>query len=376
MPTSGCMRRPRPNGSFPVAKRFCPPASLSSREKDPDGQRLLLLGRLPQRESKRAVPVRYIAPLDAPPVLHRTCAYWVVGQNRTLVPLGYPPPLQHPRFGSLSVQASAKNKNHRCHFILFALFPIATARPLCLSHPRHSLTLSSDPVQPSRQAPRQTPASCPVFSPVLALSATGAFPIPSPQHRPAQHRRPRRSCPPSPPPSDASRDDAAPSSLDPHARPRALPPPPWIESSRGRLRAPRPALLLSITCGPSPASRAARASPTTNCRASSARAPLGASLFPSLQRALGLAYASSTASEVHRARSKKTGALVALKKIIMHHEKDGVSLTPTQKQQSSNHPKERQFLTASPVSHHRSARNQAAQAAVAQKHSAPREHGR
>lgn len=29
-------------------------------------------------------------------------------------------------------------------------------------------------------------------------------------------------------------------------------------------------------------------------------------------------------SEVHRARSRKTGALVALKKIIMHHEKDGV----------------------------------------------------
>ncbi len=29
-------------------------------------------------------------------------------------------------------------------------------------------------------------------------------------------------------------------------------------------------------------------------------------------------------SEVHRARSRKTGALVALKKIIMHNEKDGV----------------------------------------------------
>lgn len=29
-------------------------------------------------------------------------------------------------------------------------------------------------------------------------------------------------------------------------------------------------------------------------------------------------------SEVHKARSKHTGALVALKKIIMHHEKDGV----------------------------------------------------
>jgi serine/threonine-protein kinase BUR1 len=29
-------------------------------------------------------------------------------------------------------------------------------------------------------------------------------------------------------------------------------------------------------------------------------------------------------SEVHRARSKKNNAAVALKKIIMHHEKDGV----------------------------------------------------
>jgi serine/threonine-protein kinase BUR1 len=31
-------------------------------------------------------------------------------------------------------------------------------------------------------------------------------------------------------------------------------------------------------------------------------------------------------SEVHRARSRKTGALVALKKIIMHSEKDGVCI--------------------------------------------------
>lgn len=30
-------------------------------------------------------------------------------------------------------------------------------------------------------------------------------------------------------------------------------------------------------------------------------------------------------SEVHKARSKKSGGLVALKKIIMHNEKDGVS---------------------------------------------------
>jgi hypothetical protein len=33
-----------------------------------------------------------------------------------------------------------------------------------------------------------------------------------------------------------------------------------------------------------------------------------------------------TFGEVHKARSKKTGAIVALKKIIMHNEKDGVWL--------------------------------------------------
>jgi serine/threonine-protein kinase BUR1 len=33
-------------------------------------------------------------------------------------------------------------------------------------------------------------------------------------------------------------------------------------------------------------------------------------------------------SEVHRARLRRTGALVALKKIIMHHEKDGVCSYP------------------------------------------------
>lgn len=31
-------------------------------------------------------------------------------------------------------------------------------------------------------------------------------------------------------------------------------------------------------------------------------------------------------SEVHRARSRKTGTVVAMKKIIMHHEKDGVRI--------------------------------------------------
>lgn len=32
-------------------------------------------------------------------------------------------------------------------------------------------------------------------------------------------------------------------------------------------------------------------------------------------------------SEVYKARSKKDGSLVALKKILMHNEKDGVSLS-------------------------------------------------
>jgi serine/threonine-protein kinase BUR1 len=33
-----------------------------------------------------------------------------------------------------------------------------------------------------------------------------------------------------------------------------------------------------------------------------------------------------TFGEVYRARSRKTGVMVALKKIIMHHEKDGVRI--------------------------------------------------
>jgi serine/threonine-protein kinase BUR1 len=34
-----------------------------------------------------------------------------------------------------------------------------------------------------------------------------------------------------------------------------------------------------------------------------------------------------TFGEVHRAKSKKTGAIVALKKILMHNEKDGFPIT-------------------------------------------------
>lgn len=44
---------------------------------------------------------------------------------------------------------------------------------------------------------------------------------------------------------------------------------------------------------------------------------------------LGKAWANAIflTSEVHRARSRKTNELVALKKIIMHHEKDGFPIT-------------------------------------------------
>lgn len=57
--------------------------------------------------------------------------------------------------------------------------------------------------------------------------------------------------------------------------------------------------------------------------ASSARVPSGKSRRRPIQH--DLPYSDTFTSEVHRARSKKTGALVALKKIIMHNEKDGVS---------------------------------------------------
>jgi serine/threonine-protein kinase BUR1 len=35
-------------------------------------------------------------------------------------------------------------------------------------------------------------------------------------------------------------------------------------------------------------------------------------------------------SEVHMAKSRRNGAIVALKKILMHNEKDGVCLSPVQ----------------------------------------------
>ena len=56
-------------------------------------------------------------------------------------------------------------------------------------------------------------------------------------------------------------------------------------------------------------------------------------------------------SEVHRARYRKTGALVALKKIIMHNEKDGVS------HGASNTMETYSQLTLNPVSHYGSSRD-------------------
>ncbi len=74
------------------------------------------------------------------------------------------------------------------------------------------------------------------------------------------------------------------------------------------------------TNGPETASKDALASPITSSWASWVKGLLGETIWPSL---LGLD-AKFGPSEVHKARSRRTGALVALKKIIMHNEKDGV----------------------------------------------------
>lgn len=63
-------------------------------------------------------------------------------------------------------------------------------------------------------------------------------------------------------------------------------------------------------------------------------------------------------SEVHRARSRKTGALVALKKIIMHNERDGVRYRACP---SIRFWFRRSLTLTSPsVPHHRPSRNQVA----------------
>ena len=51
---------------------------------------------------------------------------------------------------------------------------------------------------------------------------------------------------------------------------------------------------------------------------------------PCIELTSGMAY-----REVHKAKSHKTGALVALKKILMHNEKDGVCLAATLSAQSA-----------------------------------------
>ena len=62
-----------------------------------------------------------------------------------------------------------------------------------------------------------------------------------------------------------------------------------------------------------------------------AREPSGKSMLPNIGPFFGVCPpgANVGCSEVHRARSKRTGALYALKKIIMHNEKDGVSAVPS-----------------------------------------------
>lgn len=68
-------------------------------------------------------------------------------------------------------------------------------------------------------------------------------------------------------------------------------------------------------------SKAALALETTRSWESWEKGLLGEGLY---EDELRCAYANLESSEVHRAKSKKTGAIVALKKILMHNEKDGV----------------------------------------------------
>lgn len=111
------------------------------------------------------------------------------------------------------------------------------------------------------------------------------------------------------------------------------PPPPWIARPRRRPTAHRRTRTPSTTSDPSIALQAARAYPTMSCWASWAKALSGTFPDQRVQRMMRYSYVVGCAcmiltpgnhSEVHKARSKKTGALIALKKIIMHHEKDGV----------------------------------------------------
>lgn len=93
-----------------------------------------------------------------------------------------------------------------------------------------------------------------------------------------------------------------------------------------------------------------------------------------------------TFGEVHRAKAKKTGAVVALKKIIMHNEKDGVSrvqprrgenrrLRRTGHDAKAMRPTDRRRISRL-VSNHRFARNQTPQTAVAPERAFIGRHGR
>jgi len=76
------------------------------------------------------------------------------------------------------------------------------------------------------------------------------------------------------------------------------------------------------TSDPRRASLVVPESQTTRSSESSAKVPLGKATSAELLRNANLL----SSSEVHRARSKKNGRMFALKKIIMHNEKDGVGI--------------------------------------------------
>jgi hypothetical protein len=107
-------------------------------------------------------------------------------------------------------------------------------------------------------------------------------------------------------------------------------------------------------------SLAVEASVTLNSSASLEKEPLGRYL-----RSFRLHTAYRLFSEVYKARAKKDNSLVALKKILMHHEKEGVSFI---------HLKIRvEKLIISPplqVSHHCDSRDQAFESSLTQEYPA------
>lgn len=148
---------------------------------------------------------------------------------------------------------------------------------------------------------------------VAARHATGRAPF---SHlRPAFSRRQK-------PTISGNRRRAAPLGHEAGIGPR------WICRIRGHRRD-----LRGSTCGRGRAFRDAPTSATMNFLGSWARAHLGRNL-PAATFSLSPSAAEGcwltrwTRSEVHKARSRRTGAMVAMKKIIMHNEKDGVGCSP------------------------------------------------